>query len=204
MRATKGIPRRRIVGTCADCGNEYARPTSGNVSPVCVSCRRERKRIYMAAHGRKWRAANPQRNAASSRAGYLRRKASGLCQNCGKIVVEQGRATCAPCRNKRKQYYPKAQETRFMNKYGLTPEQVRAQTERQDSLCGICRGAMPIPHIDHDHETGAFRGMLCGPCNQTLGLMKDDPQRFLNAARYLVNGGYAPEHTTEYDFDGHA
>jgi Recombination endonuclease VII len=41
------------------------------------------------------------------------------------------------------------------------------------------------PHIDHDHVTGAFRGVLCRQCNQALGLFKDDPDRLLRAACYL-------------------
>ena len=39
--------------------------------------------------------------------------------------------------------------------------------------------------IDHNHETGEFRGMLCYQCNVVLGFVRDDPERLRKAAEYL-------------------
>lgn len=39
--------------------------------------------------------------------------------------------------------------------------------------------------IDHCHETGAFRGLLCSECNFGLGKFKDDPELLLAAVEYL-------------------
>ena len=39
--------------------------------------------------------------------------------------------------------------------------------------------------IDHDHDTGAVRGRLCGGCNSALGFLKDDPSRIAGLLRYL-------------------
>jgi hypothetical protein len=40
-------------------------------------------------------------------------------------------------------------------------------------------------HLDHDHETGAPRGWLCGPCNRALGLLQEETSRIVGLAQYL-------------------
>lgn len=39
--------------------------------------------------------------------------------------------------------------------------------------------------VDHNHKTGEVRGMLCGPCNRAVGLLKDDPERMAALIHYL-------------------
>ena len=56
---------------------------------------------------------------------------------------------------------------------------------RQDGMCSICGSAMSKPAVDHDHRTGAIRGLLCGPCNRGLGHFRDDPDLCERAALYL-------------------
>ena len=43
-------------------------------------------------------------------------------------------------------------------------------------------------HLDHCHDTGAIRGILCLSCNQGLGKVHDDPDLLEAAARYLRQG----------------
>jgi hypothetical protein len=69
--------------------------------------------------------------------------------------------------------------------YGLTPEDVRKMVEFQDGLCAICAEG-PAEHIDHDHETGAVRDMLCFNCNTLLGKANDDWRRLRRAQSYLL------------------
>jgi hypothetical protein len=56
--------------------------------------------------------------------------------------------------------------------------------EAQGGVCAICRTA-PAVHVDHDHETGAVRALLCFNCNGGLGQFKDNPEA-LHAAAYYV------------------
>ncbi len=55
----------------------------------------------------------------------------------------------------------------------------------QGGRCAICGD--PAQHLDHDHETGATRQMLCQRCNHGLGLFRDDPG-LLHAAAFYVDG----------------
>jgi DNA-directed RNA polymerase subunit RPC12/RpoP len=73
--------------------------------------------------------------------------------------------------------------------YGITPEQYYAMLEAQDHkcvTCGISFGeADRDTHVDHNHVTGAVRELLCPPCNQTIGLVKEDTARLRRIADYL-------------------
>ena len=75
-----------------------------------------------------------------------------------------------------------------MRKFGITVEQYEEMLEAQGGGCAIC-GRAPRSdislHVDHDHEGGEVRGLLCFPCNQALGLMGDEPSRCVAAATYL-------------------
>jgi len=81
---------------------------------------------------------------------------------------------------------------RTVRRYGLTPEDADALLAAQGGLCPICGGDPTAgfsrrPHIDHDHETGAVRGILCANCNVGLGNFKDDIARLEAAIAYLRN-----------------
>lgn len=72
-----------------------------------------------------------------------------------------------------------------LKRYGLTPEKYAETVEAQQNKCAICFKHMDEPHIDHDHETGVVRGLLCGRCNRGIGNFDDDPIRLEAAIRYL-------------------
>ena len=74
-------------------------------------------------------------------------------------------------------------------RYGLTPDQYDQMVAEQRGVCAICerpetrRGqhglVLPLS-IDHDHETGRVRGLLCARCNATLAFVEN--AALLNAA----------------------
>ncbi|MEA2717977.1 MAG: hypothetical protein QOI99_2294 [Actinomycetota bacterium] len=73
-------------------------------------------------------------------------------------------------------------------KYGVTIEQYDELLVSQGGRCAICRRE-PRPdsslHLDHDHESGQLRGILCFRCNNALGDFDDDASLLHAAVRYL-------------------
>lgn len=79
------------------------------------------------------------------------------------------------------------------DKYGMTPEDYDDMLLEQSNSCAICdthisqaggRGKFKL-HVDHDHVTGAVRGLLCINCNTALGKFKDSEDLLLAAIQYL-------------------
>jgi len=72
--------------------------------------------------------------------------------------------------------------------YGLSLEDYTALLERQSGVCATCRqspdGDLALG-ADHDHATGAIRGLLCTRCNNGLGSFRDDAGLLRNAVEYL-------------------
>lgn len=66
-----------------------------------------------------------------------------------------------------------------------TVEEVEEAARRQKSKCAICKEELKL-YLDHCHETGRFRGLLCNQCNLGLGQFKDDPERLQAAIDYLA------------------
>lgn len=113
-------------------------------------------------------------------------------------------SACAPCQLRRaKEEKPwrgkpprSPEDTRrhqLKHNYGITVEEYDELFEIQEGACAICgrtdngvnqHGPMRLA-VDHDHETGEVRGLLCNRCNTALGLLDDDPERLRIAARYL-------------------
>lgn len=73
-------------------------------------------------------------------------------------------------------------------KYGLTHDEYQALLEAQGGVCAICgNGAQQRSlAVDHDHETGAVRGLLCDRCNPMLGYARDNAVVLQAAIAYLA------------------
>lgn len=61
----------------------------------------------------------------------------------------------------------------------------------QMGVCLVCLSA-PAVHVDHDHETGKVRGVLCFSCNAALGQFKDRPDVIRRAAAYVEGTVWKP------------
>ncbi len=87
----------------------------------------------------------------------------------------------------------KQRERRLINAFGLTINDYDALLEAQGGRCAICGSEDPRARgdnfvVDHDHESGGVRGLLCNPCNAGIGALGDDPDTLLAATFYLLKG----------------
>lgn len=139
-----------------------------------------------------------------TRAGHIRRqeKASKLthkvCPGCeeDKPIDQYTNPWvhyCRPCTNAkaRERYIAKggsdfayAQSLKY--NYSLTMEEYQVRVKAQGGRCAICGEESDRRlHVDHNHETGAVRDLLCEWCNHAIGKAKDDPARLRAMADYL-------------------
>ncbi|MET7299029.1 endonuclease VII domain-containing protein [Embleya sp. NPDC005575] len=73
---------------------------------------------------------------------------------------------------------------RLVREYGLTEADPQRMIAGQMGVCPICRPTK-LEHVDHDHETGRVRAVLCFNCNAALGMFKDRPDALRRAATYV-------------------
>lgn len=71
-------------------------------------------------------------------------------------------------------------------KYGLSRHEYETLLVAQRGCCAVCERRHLSLVVDHDHGTGAVRGLLCVNCNFALGELRDDPTMCESAARYLA------------------
>jgi hypothetical protein len=69
-------------------------------------------------------------------------------------------------------------------RYGIGADDFDRMVAAQGGVCAIC-GRPDPEHVDHDHETGEVRGILCFNCNGGLGQFRDDVDALRAAAAYL-------------------
>lgn len=94
---------------------------------------------------------------------------------------------CRPCqriRSRRKSREGRNRGYHLRARYGLSESDVAARIAQQDGLCAVCRTA-EATQVDHDHETGRVRGILCLHCNAGMGAFRDDPRLIYQAIDYL-------------------
>lgn len=129
----------------------------------------------------------------------------GLCLICGKCKQAKYRqsgktryrANCVACNNRKygvvmginSQAQKKASYNQRLRKYGITEEQHKQLLEDQSLCCAICLKPETEEGrkfaIDHCHETGRVRGLLCFRCNTGIGKLEDSPDRLRRAIAYL-------------------
>jgi hypothetical protein len=75
-----------------------------------------------------------------------------------------------------------------LSKYGITQQDWDELAERQKHKCAICLRLRKL-HVDHDHDTGKVRSLLCSQCNVGIGMFGEDPKVISRARLYLLKQG---------------
>ncbi len=112
---------------------------------------------------RKWRAKNPEK-------------------------VKAGRAAWA--RRYPERCYAGQKRRQLIKTYGLTIQQFEALLKKQNHQCAICGATKANSrghklYVDHNHVTGAVRGLLCGKCNSAIGYFSECSATLIKAAEYV-------------------
>jgi hypothetical protein len=174
--------------TCTECAKEKERdgfPKAGNVCKACCYKRQKRNR-------KQYRAAYLELHPPQPKP-IITHKVCTMCGNDKPIeqfnfcdAAKNKRAPyCKPCHGKRsyadklRRGDPARENLKYRcNKYGASLEWYEKAHAEQDGLCALC--GQPETHpvtkggktrrlaIDHDHETGIVRGLLCFRCNTSL------------------------------------
>ena len=72
------------------------------------------------------------------------------------------------------------------HKYGLTLEEYQDLLKSQENKCAICKREKLLC-VDHNHETGNVRGLLCHLCNRAIGMLMENINILENAIKYIEN-----------------
>ena len=117
-------------------------------------------------------------------------------EGCGNLGRKRGYGSRGKlCETHHRKKYPRnrphaARATlaaRFAKYADLSEAGYEYLLESQGGVCSICGQVMEPINIDHDHDTGRVRGLLCTPCNLGLGAFKDNLEYLSAAVLYLIH-----------------
>lgn len=100
---------------------------------------------------------------------------SGKSTYCIKHSQERGRNNW---------YKPKTQDNMLRKLYGISLEEYSILREVQKDCCALC-GMKKKLVVDHDHNTGRVRGLLCQGCNVTVGMIETYPSLAKKIKEYI-------------------
>lgn len=120
------------------------------------------KAVY-AAKSKAWREANKERAQANRKRHYEDNKEHSLTYS---------------------------REYSLKRKFNLSQEEYDTMLREQGGVCAICKKeCSKALAVDHDHQTGLVRGLLCNPCNRGIGYLKDSVAILESASDYLTKHG---------------
>jgi hypothetical protein len=127
----------------------------------------------IAAYGRAYRTANRETIAAYGHAYYIANREKYAARSRAYRAANPERVSAYELTSSR------------IRKYNVTPEAFEIMLASQSGKCAVCQKIMAPPCVDHNHSTGAVRGLLCQRCNRGGGAFNDDPILLRLAADYF-------------------
>lgn len=145
--------------------------------------------------GLKWHHANPERAKKIVKRWDMKNPGKRAAQN--KAWYKAHPNYKKAWREKMKKANPKQwkgwnRDVKLRVAYGISLVEFNEMLKAQRGGCAVCKGpanGRGTFHVDHDHKTGAVRGLLCHSCNCALGLMKEDVKLLKKLIKY-IGGNY--------------
>jgi hypothetical protein len=178
---------KALAKKCRKCGVEKSMSSyykdarfSGGIDIHCSDCRKKKTNEWRKSHperakeiGRNSRRRNPEKSRARARAWYASNKGKAL----------------ASMALRRKNNPDAIRNEKLRSNFGITLDQYNTISAEQNHACAICgtpqSEQLKKMAVDHDHETGRIRSLLCHNCNVGLGNFKDSPEILTKAIRYI-------------------
>lgn len=152
---------------------------ANNLTKVCRTCKEEKPISEFHKHK------------------TTRDRLNGECKKCHRARAQKwaeenrDRAAAASRRHRAKLDPEVAAErvrrSNYKAAYGITPEDYDRMFEEQKGLCAICLEP-PVKMrlaVDHNKKTGKVRQLLCGRCNTSIGLLREDVEIMARAIVYI-------------------
>ncbi len=159
------------------------------VPPECYRCRADR--------AARWRAANPERHRQTIHTRYLKNRDKLIAQTKAWRAKNRdyAKARAAAWAKKNPEKTLDMYRRKRAKQFGLTLEQYDAMHSSQKGCCAICQrhesNFKRRLAIDHDHESGNVRQLLCIKCNVIIGHTGDSIEILEAAIAYLVRHGHS-------------
>ncbi|MFI6601052.1 endonuclease VII domain-containing protein [Nonomuraea sp. NPDC050536] len=201
METPEGLKR------CPDCGEVKDVSEFGRNKRLADGLARYCKACFQGRHAKSYR----RRAAAAGKVVRERLEVpegQKFCPRCAEIKPREefgrNRATkdgltsyCKPChtvvmREIKIKNHGSERNYLLKHRYGITEEDFERMLAIQGGLCAICR-VVPGTFVDHCHDTGKVRGILCFNCNNGLGHFRDNEADLQLAALYLMGEPYRPD-----------
>ncbi len=174
---------------CRSCHTEKTERDFDSIDrKTCIECREKEQARYSenreqinAKQRERWRCRSQSQKESDS----LKRSAYRAQHRNEQKVYGQ-----AHYQRNRQNLVKRKRSNKLRFKYGITPEEFDSLLKKQGGHCAVCDRTIEEDgrhlSVDHDHETGRLRGILCAKHNHALGLCGDDPKILIELALYLI------------------